>query len=192
MVVGVPSNSLSGVFVSLSKIKPVTDTPSAWLSAALARESKNRRWPTDTEFLERWLRAPIYGGRACQVILESMEEQFGHHETVAFTDASVEHVMPQTLSPEWEQALGEDAATIQSEWLHTIGNLTLTGYNPELGNKEYAEKRAVYALSHFELNRFFSSCETGGRLRYDSGPNHSSKRHCSFGRDQLLRPRLRK
>jgi hypothetical protein len=38
----------------------------------------------------------------------------------------------------------------------------LTGYNPELGNKGYAEKRIIYALSHFELNRFFGSCETWG------------------------------
>src|ERR1019366_6781545 len=77
MVVGVPSNSLSGIFIALCKTKPVTDAPSAWLSAALARESKNRRWPTDTEFLERWLRAPIYGSRVCQVILECIEEEVG-------------------------------------------------------------------------------------------------------------------
>jgi hypothetical protein len=162
MVVGVPSNSLSGIFISLCKIKPVTDSPSAWLSAALARESKNRRWPTDTEFFERWLRAPLYGSRVCQVILECIESQFGHHESVVFTDASVEHVLPQTLSPKWEQALGENAGNIQAEWLHTIGNLTLTGYNPELGNKEYWEKRTIFALSHFELNRFFGICETWG------------------------------
>src|SRR5271157_6372887 len=48
MVVGVPSNSLSGTFISLCKAKPVTETPSAWLSAVLVRESKNRRWPTDS------------------------------------------------------------------------------------------------------------------------------------------------
>jgi uncharacterized protein with ParB-like and HNH nuclease domain len=162
MVVGVPSNSLSGIFVSLCKIKPVTDSPSAWLSAALAHEDKNRRWPTDTEFFERWLRAPLYGSRVCQVILECIEHQFGHHESVVFTDANVEHVLPQTLSPEWEQALGENAGNIQAEWLHTIGNLTLTGYNPELGNKEYSEKRTIFGLSHFELNRFFGSCETWG------------------------------
>ena len=58
--------------------------------------------------------------------------------------------------------LGENAGSIQAEWLHTIGNLTLTGYNPELGNKDYSEKRTIFALSHFELNRFFGSCETWG------------------------------
>ena len=52
------------------------------------------------------------------------------------------------------------AGSIQAEWLHTIGNLTLTGYNPELGNKDYSEKRIIFSLSHFDLNRFFGSCET--------------------------------
>jgi hypothetical protein len=162
MIVGVPSNSLSGTFVSLCKVKPVTDNPSAWLSSALARESKNRRWPTDPEFLERWLRGPVYGSRVCQVILECIEEEFGHREGVVLDDATVEHVLPQTLSPEWEQYLGENASSVQAEWVHTIGNLTLTGYNPELSNKPYAEKRTIFALSHFELNRYFGSCEHWG------------------------------
>lgn len=162
MIVGVPSNSLSGTFISLCRIRPVTDGPSAWLSAALARESKNRRWPTDPEFADRWLKAPIYGGRVCQVVLECLEEHFEHHEPVIFTEISVEHVLPQTLSPGWQEALGDNAAAIQAEWLHTIGNLTLTGYNPELGNKEYSEKRVILGLSHFELNRFFGTCERWG------------------------------
>ncbi len=162
MVVGVPSNSLSGTFISLCKGKPITESPDAWLSGALAREGKNRRWPTDTEFFDSWLKTPIYGSRACQVILECIEEQFGHHEIAPFTNASVEHVLPQTLNPEWEQALGENAASIQAEWLHTIGNLTLTAYNPELSSAEYSEKRKIFALSRFELNRFFGSCETWG------------------------------
>ena len=162
MVVGVPSNSLSGTFISLCRAKPVTGSPSGWLSGALARENKNRRWPTDLEFSERWLKAPIYSSRVCPVILECMEEQFGHHEGVAFTEATVEHVLPQTLSPQWEQALGESAGSIHAEWLHTIGNLTLTGYNPELSNREYSEKRTMFALSHFELNRFFGGCDAWG------------------------------
>jgi hypothetical protein len=74
MVVGVPSNSLSGLFISLCKTKSVTEVPSAWLPAMLARENKNRRWPTDIEFAERWMHAPLYGSRACQVILECLEE----------------------------------------------------------------------------------------------------------------------
>jgi hypothetical protein len=59
MVVGVPSNSLSGLFISLCKTKPVTETPSAWLSGALAREDKSRRWPTDAEFADCWVRSAV-------------------------------------------------------------------------------------------------------------------------------------
>jgi uncharacterized protein with ParB-like and HNH nuclease domain len=157
MVVGVPSNSLSGTFIGLCKNKPVTETPSAWLSTALAKESKNRRWPADKEFMESWLRSAIYPSRVCQVILERIEEGFGHHEGVSFEEATIEHVLPQTLSAEWELALGENAALIQAEWLHTIGNLTITGYNPELGNQSFSEKQKVFAQSHFELNRYFAN-----------------------------------
>ena len=162
MVVGVPSNSLSGLFIALCKTKPVTETPSVWLSGSLAREDKNRRWPTDTEFEERWIRTQLYGSRACQVILECIEESYGHHEIAGFEGSSIEHVMPQTLTPEWLEMLGIDAAEIHTEWLHTIGNLTLTGYNPELSNRSYQEKRTLFALSHFELNRHFGDYEHWG------------------------------
>jgi Protein of unknown function (DUF1524) len=160
MVVGVPSNSLSGLFIVLCKTKPVTETPSAWLSSSLARENKNRRWPTDAEFADRWARSGVYGSRVCQVILECLEQSHGHHEIVGFEESSIEHVMPQTLTPEWYEMLGADAADVHTEWLHTIGNLTLTGYNPELSNRSYAEKRALFALSHFELNRYFGDRES--------------------------------
>jgi hypothetical protein len=162
MVAGVPSNSLSGLFISLCRTRPVTDAPTAWVAAALGREDKNRRWPSDAEFEERWMHAQMYGSRACQIILECIERQYGHHEAVSFDPASVEHVMPQTLTPEWEAMLGPEASRAHLEWLHTLGNLTLTGYNPEMGNKPYPDKRAIYAQSHFELNRYFGTCETWG------------------------------
>jgi len=120
MVVNVPSNSLSGLFISICRTKPVTVSPSEWLSVYLAREDRNRRWPSDSEFLERWECAKLYGSRVCQVILECLEESHEHHEIVRFDQASIEHIMPQILTPEWEAQLGPGASAIQSEWLHTI------------------------------------------------------------------------
>lgn len=164
MIVGVPSNSLSGLFISLCKTKPVTEAPSAWLSAALGMEDKNRRWPSDNEFEERWIHSSVYGSRACQLVLECLEEHSGHHEPAQLDEVSVEHIMPQTLTPEWEMALGPEGLKQSAEWLHTVGNLTLTGYNPELSNKTYSEKRRIFLLSHFELNRYFASCDSWGPL----------------------------
>jgi hypothetical protein len=159
MVAGVPSNSLSGLFISMCHSKPVTDAPSGWLASSLGAEQRNRRWPSDSEFEERWVHAEIYGSRVCHVVLECVEEQSGHHEPAEMHNATVEHVMPQTLNPEWEDALGHERGQ-HKDWLHTIGNLTLTGYNPELGNRAYSEKRAMFGLSHFELNRYFSNVDT--------------------------------
>ena len=156
MVVGVPSNSLSGLFVTLCKSKPATENPAAWLSGSIGSEVRNRRWPGDDEFAECWVRSQLYGSRACQVVLECVEESFGHHEAVGFGQSSIEHVMPQTLSPEWHEMLGINAGADHVKWLHTIGNLTLTGYNPELSNRPYSEKAIMYGLSHFELNRYFA------------------------------------
>jgi uncharacterized protein with ParB-like and HNH nuclease domain len=160
MVVGVPSNQLSRTFIGLSKARPVTEEPSAWLSVALGTQGKNRRWPTDIEFEERWQRSAIYPGRVCQVILERLEEKFGHHESPSFQESSIEHVLPQTLTPAWEMMLGQDAGQVQAQWLHTLGNLTLTGYNPTLGNQSFAEKQKILAHSHFELNRYFADVST--------------------------------
>lgn len=164
MVVSVPSNSLSGMFVGLSKSKPITETPSAWLSLALSSEQRNRRWPSDEEFNQAWLRFDMYQSRrTCPVVLEALEASFEHHEPVNLGQTTIEHIMPQTLSGEWETMLGSEWASIHRDWLHTIGNLTLTGYNPELSNRSYLDKRAIYALSHFELNRYFASFESWGQ-----------------------------
>jgi hypothetical protein len=67
--------------------------------------------------------------------------------------ASIEHVLPQTLSPQWREMLGDNADAVHERWLHTLGNLTLTGYNAELSNLPFEEKKAKLAHTHFELTR---------------------------------------
>lgn len=55
----------------------------------------------------------------------------------------MEHILPQNenLSAAWQDSLGEDWRNIQETWLHTLGNLTLTGYNAECSDKSFVEKR---------------------------------------------------
>ena len=160
-VVGVASNSLAGFFITLCRAVP-GEGQSAWLRDALASETKTRRWPSDDEFSREGLRRDIYPGAVCQMILGRLEEQVGHHERVSLSSASIEHVLPQSLSPAWKEALGENWATVHPQLLHTLGNLTLTGYNSELGNREFREKRKFFEESHFELNRYFGACENWG------------------------------
>lgn len=63
-------------------------------------------------------------------------------------------MMPQTLSTEWESALGTDWADTHHTHLHKLGNLTLTGYNSELSNDAYSKKRVYLLNSHVELNKY--------------------------------------
>lgn len=56
----------------------------------------------------------------------------------------VEHIMPQTLSNEWKNELGEDYQEIHDNYLNNIGNLTLIKHNSELGNDPFAVKKEIY------------------------------------------------
>jgi Protein of unknown function (DUF1524) len=89
--------------------------------------------------------------------LERLEQSFGHLEPVPFSTLQIEHIMPQTLTDSWKEALGENWETVHELLLHTVGNLTLTGYNAPLSNDEYCRKREILANSHLVLNRYFEA-----------------------------------
>ena len=70
--------------------------------------------------------------------------------------------MPQTLSDKWKTALGEDWERIHEQYLHTMANLTLTGYNSQYSNLSFIEKRNMekgFKDSAYRLNNFVKSYE---------------------------------
>lgn len=82
---------------------------------------------------------------------------------------TIEHIMPQTLNPAWEHDLGENWKTVHETYLHTFGNLTLTGYNSSYGNHTFAEKKEGYIDrkgnkvdgfkdSAFRLSNYLKTC----------------------------------
>lgn len=74
--------------------------------------------------------------------------------------ATIEHVMPQTLTEEWQNMLAADGDPKKTHdlLLDTIGNLTITAYNPELSNLAFQEKKKIYSSSHYSLNEWFAAC----------------------------------
>jgi hypothetical protein len=91
-----------------------------------------------------------------RLILERLELSFDNKERGDLAGAQIEHVMPQTLTPEWRQEIGDEAESQWARLVHTLGNLTLTKYNAELSNNSYDQKRKAFLASHFELNRYFA------------------------------------
>jgi type III restriction enzyme len=56
---------------------------------------------------------------------------------------TIEHILPQNeaLSAQWQTELGPEWSRVQQEWLHTLGNLTLTGYNSQYSDHPFEYKR---------------------------------------------------
>lgn len=102
-----------------------------------------------------------YSGRSAQrkLLLTWIEQTFGSKEPVDPAECTIEHILPQTLTPEWRAMLEEDLTSdenlndVYDSVLHTLGNLTLTGYNASLGNKPFPTKREDYARSGFRMNQ---------------------------------------
>ncbi len=125
------------------------------------------RWPDDASFLPALVEFPLYkrARNKCRLLLEKLERHFGGNEQVNLDQLSIEHVMPQTLGDDkqgdsWRAALGQgEWRTLHERWVHTFGNLTLTGYNAELSNGSFVEKREAFAESRVALNRHFLDLE---------------------------------
>ena len=128
----------------------------------------NRRWntrvgvPGDEAVREGIRTRKAYGGSATRstraVLCELMRHEHGK-ETIMPDELTVEHVMPRRLSDAWIQHLGDGAEAIHDRYLHRLANLTLTGYNPELGNEPFPEKQKIYRKSSIGLTKRLGALE---------------------------------
>jgi hypothetical protein len=120
---------------------------------ALEEYLLDRGWPHDQLFATSFIEFPLYARGYTKQVLEALERSQGHKEPADLTSTQVEHILPQTLSKEWIDALGINAESIQADWLHRPGNLTLSGYNQELWNHSFLKKKERYAQSNIVLTR---------------------------------------
>jgi uncharacterized protein with ParB-like and HNH nuclease domain len=126
----------------------------------------SRNYPSDEEFLQSLQTRQLYGaGEArdrAKLMLERIEQSASPKELVRSDGLTIEHILPQTLSPGWREALGEAASEAVEVHLHTLGNLTLTGYNAELSNADFLLKRRILAESNLSLNRDVAEAQSWG------------------------------
>ena len=159
-VCGYPSSQLSKIFPPI--FDAVGGAGDSFVSG-VREQLGGKRCPDDKAFTDALLSQPLYAtakrGTRLRIMLERLEESFDHNEPADLSKAQIEHIMPQTLTPEWVVELGDEAQENHARLLHTLGNLTLTGYNPDLSNRPYDEKRELLRISHFELNRYFDQAE---------------------------------
>lgn len=168
-VCGFPSNQLNKIFPETFK-KLQQDYPND-LVLGLKSFLQTRGYPKDAEFRNSLMTAKFYGGSPLNIrtelILETIEQHFGHKEMINFetTKTSIEHIMPQTLSLQWQKHLGEDWEITYEINQHNLGNLTLVavGYNSQMSNDNFENKRQVLINSHIDLNKYFQNINQWSR-----------------------------
>ena len=143
-VCAIPSNSQQKTFATFSRAlrrEPDHYLPS--FKAHLLNLPSYRRFPSDEEFRREIQIRNLYKfNKSCSYWLRRLEN-YKSKEPIAVANYTIEHILPQNpeLPVAWREALGPDWAQVQEEWLHRLGNLTLTGYNPELGDRPFPQKR---------------------------------------------------
>ncbi|GAA8513788.1 DUF262 and DUF1524 domain-containing protein [Helicobacter pylori] len=140
-VCGLGTNSLNKVFPSFTK-HIQKDEYFKSLKAHFGYLTEKQRFPNNDEFKKLFITIDFYHFQKRQYFLERLEN-FERKERVYTHEYTIEHIMPQTLTEEWERDLGENFQAIHDKYLHTIGNLTLTGYNPKYSNKSFQEKQGM-------------------------------------------------
>ena len=165
-ICGIQTNSLNKTFATLKRLID-KDNYLESVKAAFLLQTSYRRFPRDEEFWSEFVIKDIYNLRKRRNYMLSKMENFGRKEFVNIEEYTIEHIMPQNLNlpTEWQTMLGNDWKRIQKQYLHTIGNLTLTGYNSELSDRPFAEKRDMeggFADSPIRLNRSLATLDTWG------------------------------
>ncbi|GAA8885861.1 hypothetical protein HpSIM16_07570 [Helicobacter pylori] len=138
-VCGLDINRLNKVFPSFTK-HIQKDEYFKSLKAHFGFLTKKQRFPNNDEFKDRFITIDFYKLQKKEYFFERLEN-FDTKEPVNTQECTIEHIMPQELTEEWKKDLGENFQEIHDKYLHTIGNLTLTGYNSEYSNKSFQEKR---------------------------------------------------
>lgn len=171
-ICGIPTNSMNKTFASLSRDIDKNNYLESVKQAFVSMKTY-KRFPNNEEFRRELLVKDIYNLRNCHYLLHKLENFDRSQELVNTKELTIEHIMPQNpnLSLQWQQELGENWEKIQAQYLHTIGNLTLTGYNSQLSDRPFKDKRDAtngFADSSLRLNKSLAKLETWNEKKIQS------------------------
>jgi len=151
---GITSQFAGNVIARLDKENPL-DEKSFWQVITFGKG--RYAFPNDKDFQAALVTNNLYEtikSHGCKYLLYSLERASRSKELPAYSEATVEHIMPQKLSDTWKEYLrGRNDSSAHEIYLHTLGNLTLTAYNSELSNADFNAKKEIYSESNFSYTR---------------------------------------
>ncbi|MEE9396454.1 MAG: DUF262 domain-containing protein [Methylococcales bacterium] len=143
-ICAIPTNSMNKTFANIGKSLK-KDRYLESLEAAFLLLPSYRRFPKDEEFKREFKIKDLYNFRSRSYWLRRLEN-YARKERVPVDEYTIEHIMPQCdnnpdkVPQVWREELGDDWETVWDTYRHTLGNLTLTGYNSEYSNRSFSEK----------------------------------------------------
>ncbi|MCD7918901.1 MAG: DUF262 domain-containing protein [Clostridiales bacterium] len=160
----IPTNALNKVFATMAKdMEHYADSSYCTrVVEVLASKAGKAAFPNDKILKEHLLTRNAYKFAHIKFVLEQIERRRSNKETVSFDSLTIEHIMPQTLSVKWRIDLGTNAQEIHEKYVHCIGNLTLSGYNSELSNSSFDEKKQEYSKSNVSITRSLGELDHWG------------------------------
>jgi uncharacterized protein with ParB-like and HNH nuclease domain/predicted transport protein len=167
-VCGIPTNSLNKTFATFGK-SIIKEKYLESVKAHFIKMTSYRRFPNDEEFKKELECRDLYNFRSrsyrSRSYLLRRLENHDRKERVNVSEYTIEHILPQNtnLNHDWREALGPDWEKIQQKYVHTLGNLTLTGYNSEYSDKFFTDKRDMkggFRESPLKLNRGLANLDT--------------------------------
>jgi uncharacterized protein with ParB-like and HNH nuclease domain len=161
-ICAIPTNSLNKTFATFAKALK-KDRYLESIEAQFLLLPSYRRFPKDDEFYRDIQTRDLYNFRIRSYWLRRFEN-YGRKEPVPVDEYTIEHILPQNeqLSGDWQYDLGVEWERIQQTWLHTLGNLTLTGYNSEYSDRSFRKKRDMeggFKQSPLKLNNGLGQLE---------------------------------
>jgi predicted transport protein len=162
-ICAIPTNSMNKTFATFGKALK-KDRYLESIQAHFLTLPSYRRFPADDEFRRDLHTRDVYNFRSRSYWLRRLENH-GRKERVPVDEYTIEHILPQNpdFPATWKQALGPEWQRVQQQWLHTLGNLTLTGYNAEYSDRPFAEKRDMaggFKESPLKLNAGLGQLDT--------------------------------
>ncbi len=173
-VCGLGSKGLNKIFPSFTKKINKDQYLESIEAHFLSLEKTTGKFPKDSEFKDSLITIDFYHLKKTKYFLERLEN-FDTKEPVNTKECTIEHIMPQTLNLEWKRDLGENFEAIHEKYLHTIGNLTKTGYNQEYSNNSFQEKRDMekgFKQSPLRLNQSLKDLEVFGEEQIKKRANY--------------------
>ncbi|MEJ8628465.1 DUF262 and DUF1524 domain-containing protein [Helicobacter pylori] len=172
-VCGLGTNGLNKIFASFTKKIDKDQYLESIKAHFLSLKTTKGKFPKDSEFKNLFITIDFYNLKEKKYFFERLENS-EREERVYTHEYTIEHIMPQTLTEEWERDLGENFQAIHDKYLHTIGNLTLTGYNSKYSNRSFQEKRDMekgFKQSPLKFNQSLKDLESFGEKEIEKRAN---------------------